>query len=202
MSPIIVSSLDQQPDVSASTPTPAPRQDRSRSAFRLGLTGWILILSLIALNIGVLFETIEWDKHIFTRILYTLDPRHWPVWPSGILWGIVAWKFNNVLKQRFVFIDKRQSQIKPGIVIVTLLYICWLAGWTGLRFYKQVYGLYMLHIVGPGAEYAITGTLSWKLLIAPMLAVMTIASLLYVAYIQRKKRNESTIEHEKRGNVE
>ena len=192
-----MSSLAQQSDVSASTPTLATRQGRLRSGFRLGMTGWVLLLGLIVLNFGILFEAIEWDKHTLARILYKIDPRYWPVWPSALLWGIVAWKFNNVLKTRITWIAKKQSRIKPGVVLITLLYAAWLAGWTGLRFRRMVYGFYMLHIVGPGAQYAIDGTWSWKLLIAPTLGLVVIASLIYVAYTQRKKRHESTIKYEK-----
>ena len=191
-----MSSLAQQSDVSASTPTLATRQGRLRSGFRLGLTGWILILGLFALNLGVLFETISWDKHTLARFLYTIDPRYWSVWPSAFLWGILAWKLNNVLKSHFSYIAKKQHRIKPGIIVVTLLYAAWLAGWAGLRFRRMVYQLYLLHIVAPGAQYAIDGTFSWKLLIAPTLALVVIASLIYVAYKQRKKRN-ATIEYEK-----
>ncbi len=188
-----MSSLAQQPDVSASTPTPASL----RAAFKLGITGWILILGLLALNFGVLFETIAWDKHTLARFVYTIDPRYWPVWPSALLWGIVAWKLNTVLKTRIAWIAKKQSRIKPGVVLITLLYAAWLAGWMGLRFRRMIYQLYLLHIVAPGAQYAIDGTFSWKLLVAPMLGLVVIASLIYVAYTQRKKRHESTIEYEK-----
>ncbi len=191
-----MSSLAQQPDVSVTTPTPATRQGRLRSMFRFGITGWVLILGLLALNFGVLFETIAWDKHVFARILYTIDPRYWPVWPSALLWGMLAWKLNNVLKSHFSYIAKKQHRIKLGIIIATMLYACWLAGWTGLRFRRMIYGMYLLHIVGPGAQYAIDGTLSLKLLIAPTLGLVAIASLIYVAYTQRKKRN-ATIEYEK-----
>ncbi len=191
-----MSSFAQQSDVSVSTPTPATRQGRLRSGFRLGLTGWILILGLFALNLGVLFETISWDKHTLARFLYTIDPRYWPVWPSAFLWGVLAWKLNNVLKNNFRYIAKKQHRIKPGIIFVTLLYAAWLAGWTGLRWQRKIHGLYMLHIVGPGAQYAIDGTWSWKLLIAPTLGLVVIASLIYVAYKQRTKRN-ATITYEK-----
>ncbi len=181
-----MSSLAQQPEVSAATPTPATRQGRLRSTFRFGITGWVLLLGLLALNFGVLFETIAWDKHVFTRILYKIDPRYWPVWPSALLWGMLAWKLNNALKSHFSYIAKKQHRIKPGIIVVTLLYAAWLAGWTGLRWQRKIHGLYMLHIVGPGAQYAIDGTFSWKLLIAPTLALVVIASLIYVAYKHRR----------------
>ncbi len=180
-----MSSLAQQSDVSAITPTPATRQGRLRSGFRLGLTGWVPLLGMLVLNFGILFEAIEWDKHTLARIWYTIDPRYWPVWPSAFLWGILAWKLNNVLKLYFSYIAKKQHRIKPGIIVVTLLY----AAWTGLRWQRKIHGLYMLHIVGPGAQYAIDGTWSWKLLIAPTLALVVIASLIYVAYTQRKKRS-------------
>ncbi len=191
-----MSGLTDKPDATVSSPT------RLRSPWRFGMTGWTLILGLLALNLGVLHEYVGWDKRVLGWLLYRIDPRYWPVWPSALLWGIFCWKLNNVLKNRFRFVAEQQYRIKPGIVIVTILYACWLAGWMGLRFRRMVYQLYLLHIIAPGAQYAIDGTLSLKLLIAPTLGLIVIASLIYVAYLQRKKRHESTIKYENNGDAE
>ncbi len=193
-----MSRLADKPDISV---TP-PKKVRSR---RLGITGRILILSLLALNIGVLHEYVGWDKRVLGWLLYRIDPRYWPVWISGLLWGIVAWQcnnflVNNALKFRVAWIAGRQLRIKTGIVLAMLCYAAWLAGWTEPGFLRRVYYLvYVDYVMGPISIYLVDDTWSWKLLITPTLGLVVIAPLLYVAYSQRKKRHESTIEYENSG---
>lgn len=171
-----------------------------RKSWKLGVTGWILILGLVALNIGVLFEAIDWNKQTLGWILYRIDPRYWPLWPIPILWGVVAWQFNNVLKIRSHWIARRQIRIKLGILLVTLCWMTWLGGWTLLYIRRRIYNqIYVAYIMGPISIYIADGTWSWKLLILPTLAVLTIGSLLYVAYQQRRKNHESKSRIEKSG---
>lgn len=169
------------------------KTETTRPWWRFGTTGWVLIGGLILLNAGFLFGGLDWDKRTIGWLIYRVDPRYWPLWPVPILWGIVAWMLNDSLKDRITWITKKQRWIKSGIVVVVLCWTAWFAGWTLMSLRRRIYyQLYVAYIMGPIALYIADGTTSWKLLISPTLAIVAIASLLYVAYSQRRKRHEST----------
>lgn len=176
------------------------KSETTRSWWRFGTTGWVLILGLIVLNIGVLFESVEWNKRTIGWLIYRIDPRYWPLWPVPVLWGIVVWMLNDTLKSRIGWIAKEQTRIKSGIILVFLCWTAWLAGWTFAMIRKRIYyRFYEGCIIGPISSYLVDGTTSWKLLIPPILAIATISVLLYIAYRQRKKNHESKSGIEKSG---
>lgn len=181
-----MSSITQESEIASATPIKTAR------SWRLGATGWILILGLVALNVGVLFEYVDWNKRTLGWLLFRIDPRYWPLWPVPILWGIVAWMVNNTLKNRFRWIEKKQGWIKTGIVLGCLCWMVWLSGWTFKLIRNKIYmQVYVAYIMGPISLSIVDGKWRWQLMIAPTLAVIAIGSLLYVAYKQRKKNHES-----------
>ncbi len=162
---------------------------------------WVSILGLILLLTAALFETVDWDQRILGWFLFRIDPRYWPLWPIPALWGIVAWLVAGTL-DRFEIVRRRQGWIKVLIITGTLCWVAWLGGWTALRVRRMIYQqLYVAYIMGPISQYLVDGTMSWKLLISPTLAVIVIGSLLYVAHKQQKKNHESKFRIEKSGDI-
>ncbi|MDR1963186.1 MAG: hypothetical protein LBQ50_05365 [Planctomycetaceae bacterium] len=161
---------------------------QKRPWWKFGTMGWILIFGLIILNIGVFSETLELNKRTINKIFYLIDPRYWSLLPVPILWGVVCW-FVTDLVCRFDFIRRKRGWIRFVIVLGILCWLVWLSGWTGIRFRRQIYyGIYMTYIVGPIANYMITGIWDWKMLIAPVMAIVTIISLLYFAIKNRRPK--------------
>jgi hypothetical protein len=159
-----------------------------RPWWKFGLMGWTLILGLILLNAGVLVNTIELDNRTLALTVLRLDPHYWSLWPVPILWGIVAWLVCD-LSSRLDFVQRYLLRTRIGIVIAVLCWTAWLYGWTGITFRRRIYnGIYVNYVMGPLALYQYDGTVSWRLLILPTFGVVTIVSLLYIAYQQRKKK--------------
>ncbi|MDR1964121.1 MAG: hypothetical protein LBQ50_10115 [Planctomycetaceae bacterium] len=162
---------------------------QKRPWWKFGTMGWILIFGLIVLNIGVFSETVELNKRTINKIFYLIDPRYWSLLPVPILWGIVCWFVTDILC-RFDFFRRERRWIRLIIVLGILGGVALLAGWTAKRIRRRIYyGIYMTYIVGPIANYMITGIWDWKMLIAPMMAVVTITVLLYIAIKYRKQKS-------------
>jgi len=159
-----------------------------RPWWKFRLMGWTLALGLILLIVGVLVSTVDLDRRTLAQVVFRLDPRYWPLWSLAVLWGIAAWLACDRLR-RFDFVRRNLLPIRIGIIIAVLCWVAWLCEWTSIAFRKRIYhGIYAQYIIGPMSEYQANGTLSWKLLILPTLGIVTIASLLFLAYRQRKKK--------------
>jgi hypothetical protein len=162
---------------------------QKRPWWKFGTMGWILIFGLIILNIGVFSEVVEFNKRTFNRFFYLIDPRYWSLLPVPVLWGTVFWLVTDFLC-RFDFIRQYRYRIRLVIILGVLCSVAILTGWT-LRTVRRYiyYNLYMAYIVGPIANYMVTGILSWKMLIAPIMAVITIVVLLFIALKHRRQKS-------------
>jgi hypothetical protein len=156
--------------------------------WKLGTLGWILIFGLIVLNIGIFAGIDNWNKQTIGRILYLIDPRYWSLLPVPILWSLVCWFVTDFLC-RFDFIRRYRLRIRLIIVAAVFCAIAVLTGRT-LRVIRMYiyYNLYMAYIVGPIANYMVTGIWSWKMLIAPTMTIITIVVLLFIAYKHRRQK--------------
>ncbi|GHT24627.1 hypothetical protein FACS189419_09600 [Planctomycetales bacterium] len=160
----------------------------TRSLWKFGTTGWVLIGGLLLLNIGVVVETVGWNKLTVGWLLYRLDPRYWVLYPIPFLWGIVCWLVTDITC-RIGWIRRKQRWIRLVIILGTLCAAALLVGWTGKRIRTQIYyGLYLTYIVNPISHYMIAGIWDWKILIAPSMVIVTIAVLLYLAVKYRKPK--------------
>ncbi|GHT18580.1 hypothetical protein FACS1894189_6650 [Planctomycetales bacterium] len=180
--------MSDSPDQSKSVVTePVP----TRSRWRFGQTGWILIAGLVLLNIGVVIETVDWNRCTVNWLLFRLDPRYWSLLPVPVLWGIVCWLATDfVCRFDFIRIRQKRQQIRFIIVLGTLCALALLGGLAGITVQRWLhYNVYMEYIVGPIADYFATGTWNWRMLITPVIAVVTIAFLLYIAVKYRKPKS-------------
>jgi hypothetical protein len=153
-----------------------------------GFLGWILFFGLILLNAGIWVDSMDWNKQSISKILYLIDPRYWSLLLVPILWGTVCWLVTDFLFY-FDFIRQYRYRIRLVIVLGILGWLVVLSGWTARKIRMQIYfGIYMAYIVGPIANYMVTGIWSWKILIAPTMAIITIVILLFIALKHRRQK--------------
>jgi hypothetical protein len=157
--------------------------------WKFGRMGWILIFGLIVLNIGVFSETIEFNKRTFNRIFYLIDPRYWSLLPVPVLWGLVCWFITDFLCC-FDFIRRKRQWIRLIIVLGIFCGVVWFCGWTAIAFRRRIYyNVYMTYIVGPTANYMVTGVWDWKMFILPVLGIVAIIFLLRIAIKHRRPKS-------------
>ncbi|GHT42499.1 hypothetical protein FACS189443_5580 [Planctomycetales bacterium] len=154
----------------------------TRSRWKFGQAVWILIAGLILLNIGVVFGTVDWNKRSVSLLIHKFDPRYWSLHSVPILWGIVCWLATD-FACRFEVVRQKRYWIKFIIVFGTFCI------WTGVAPQTWAYyNVYVPYVVGPISNYLVTGFWDWKILIAPVMAVVVIAFLLYVAVKCRRPK--------------
>ncbi|MDR0609148.1 MAG: hypothetical protein LBG58_03485 [Planctomycetaceae bacterium] len=153
-----------------------------------GFLGWILFFGLILFIAGTLADSIDWNIRTINRILYLIDPRCWSLLLVPILWAAVFWLVTDFLCC-FDFIRRRCRWIRLTIVLGVISCLLLLSGWTARKIRLQIYfGIYMAYIVGPIADYIVTGNWSWKMLIAPVIAGIIIVFLLRIIIKHRRKK--------------
>jgi hypothetical protein len=162
------------------------------SRWKFGQAGWILIAGLVLLNIGVIVATFDWNKHTISWIVYRLDPRYWSLGLIPILWGIVCWLATDFAACRFSFIHQKRYWLRLIIVLGVLCVFKSLGTGSSVQqriYYYLYYNIYMHHIIGPNSNYLLTGTWDWRMLILPVIFVVTAVVLLYIARKYRKPKS-------------
>ncbi|GHT15012.1 hypothetical protein FACS1894170_12440 [Planctomycetales bacterium] len=154
--------------------------------------GWILVAGLILLNIGVVVETVDWNKRTASWIVYRIDPRYWSLYLIPILWGIVCWLATDFTACHLYFIHQKRYWMR--FIIVLGVFCVFGSLGTGISIQQRIgyylyYDVYMYYIIGPNSTYLLTGTWDWRMLITPVLVVVATAGLLYIAVKYRKPKS-------------
>jgi hypothetical protein len=160
----------------------------TRFGLNFGFLGWILFLGLILFIAGTLADSIDWNKRTINKVIYLIDPRYWSLLLVPILWGTVCWFVTDFICY-FDFVRKYRFRIRLVIVLGVLACLLLLSGWTARKIRMQIYfGIYMAYIVGPIANYMVTGIWSWKMLITPVIAGTIIVFLLRIIIKHRRQK--------------
>jgi hypothetical protein len=175
------------------TATSDSQKVSTRFGRNFGFLGWILFFGLILLIIGTIVDSMDWNKRSINKILHStlclIDPRYWSLSLIPIFWGTVCWIVTDFLSC-FDFIRRYRFRIRLIIVVGVLCAIDILVG-RRLRLIRMYiyYDLYKAYIVGPMVNYMITGVLSWKMLIAPVIVGTIIVFLLRILIKHRRKKS-------------
>jgi len=157
----------------------------------------LLILSgLVLVNVAVFAS--EFSSVHLMQWIYTLNPRCWPVWYAWNFWLLAAGTgcyllLKNCEKRKAATYVLMGTWLTVGLIVFTFSFFCkmlriqayyvlmWLLTVPHEYFYKPFISI-------PLTEFSATGTLSWKLLILPLLGIAGIAFLIRWG---RKKKNQA-----------
>lgn len=163
----------------------------SRTWWRFGRWTWLGIAVLIAVNVAYFAGWFTPDRRFFAWTINSLDPRVWPIWIAGLMWGITVWIAADIPKWPDSMIGLKQI-IKPVLIMFLVGLICWIAGWHTKAIYIIYYQFYWPIIVAPWSNYMVDGSLNWKMAIPPVLALIGFVYCIRILVRIRKKRKSET----------
>lgn len=158
---------------------------------------WLILAGLVLINLAVLGCVEIFSKRAVSRLLFELQPAHWPWWYAVNLWLILIglWGgFRSVWGKRLI------------ALLFAVTVFCgsewlsvprqWLFGRAIALAILPYKGFYVPFVYGPMVEYRTTGLVSWRLATLPALGLLIIIVLLAV---NRRIKNRRPIKNEERG---
>jgi multisubunit Na+/H+ antiporter MnhB subunit len=150
------------------------------------------MFGLVLLVIGLLYDSIGLNKRAINKFLYLADPRSWQLWMIPALWGIVLW-FTIGWANYFGFIRKCRW-LRPFVVLltmlITLLFIIKFNYLICQEIVKWIYNnVYLNYIILPATNYMTMGVWSWRILVLPVVGIVTIIVALLIAKKYRRKKS-------------
>jgi hypothetical protein len=162
---------------------------------------WLGLVTLATASVGLSTGLIPWQPQTVAWIIYTIDPRYWPLWLAFVFWGAVCWRLID-LPCWSNAIRSKERRIKSLIVAAVFLLIAVQNEWYNVAIYMVTENwlyrmVYEPYIVGPLALYMGDGYWSWKTFIAPTLGLILLGTMIRLIVYLRKKRNEQGPKTEK-----
>lgn len=174
--------------------------EMARKSWRTMVLTGMIIGGLVMVNVAFLFSTGISDVHIMQWV-YTLSPRTWPVWYAWNFW-ILATGIGLYLLSKKYELGKTSTYVLAGtwlfvgLIFFTCSFFCkmlriqayylltWCLNIPYEYFYKPFVSI-------PLTEFSATGTISWKLLILPLIGIAGVAFLIRWGKKRKSKRNIS-----------
>lgn len=164
-------------------------QEVSRPWWRFDLRIWFILVVLLAVNIAFLSGLFKPEPRYLAWLVNSLDPRVWPAWVAGLLWGIGLWFAVDLPRWPESAIGLKQIA-KPLLILFLLGLICYLNGWHAPNMRRTLYmQYYMPIIIAPWSNFITDGSLNWKMLIVPTSALIALIYLVRL-FIQLRKNKK------------
>ena len=162
-------------------------QTPARPWWKLGAGTWLGILLLVPVSVMLLTGRIPFDRQIASWIVCSLDPHHWPLWISVLLWCAVLWKIGDLK----MCPDALRQIIKPASVLIFLLAVGYQNNWHLATQRTKLYGqIYVPYIMGPLAGFIHNRRWDWRILILPTLALAVLSGLIVLLIRARRMTDE------------
>jgi len=174
--------------------------ETTKTSWRPGALTLLIVGSLLLLNFAVIFG----ESSRFTReFLYLFNIYHWPTWYAVNLWTVfIGLMLLALLKYRQIWTNRCSFLVKWGMILVVILVTFWNSLWvaTFCSFVKfHVYGIhtaltrhvYDPYYIGPMTDFATNGTVTWRLLIAPVTGLFMIVGMLFLNHFMKQRRKLS-----------
>ena len=164
-----------------------------------GLVTWLVIGGLVLVNVFIWYEVNRITLH---HILYRLDFRHWPVNLGMVFWLLFVWLVMDLAifrEQRTVSTQTTSASQKfrsVAIVIKFFIFVsvpCLLltSFFTWREMWRWIYfSILMPFYFEPMTMFFYDATMTKRLAVPPLTAVVAIGFLLYLNHIS-KKRDQS-----------
>ena len=168
-----------------------------KTSWRPGVLTWLIVTGLVLINFVVIFG----ESRFTQRFLYLFNIYHWPTWYAVNLWTVfIGSLFLTRLKYRQTWAKHCSFLIKWGMILTVILVTLRNSLWVTALFVKfhvyEIHATLTRHVydpyyIIPMTDFATNGTVTWRLLIAPVTSLLVIVGMLFLNHFMKRRVKSS-----------